>query len=76
MRKFQTDWFKIPLQGAAETVVRLGVKSLEGLAYVALFWASFFFFFYSIFLKVYFLLKDNCFTEFCCFPLNLNMNQP
>ena len=49
MRKFQTDWFKIPLQGAAETVVRLGVKSLEGLAYVALFWASFFFFFFTQF---------------------------
>ena len=24
----------------------------------------------------YFLLKDNCFTEFCCFLSNLNMNQP
>ena len=23
-----------------------------------------------------FLLKDNCFTEFCCFLSNLNMNQP
>ena len=22
-----------------------------------------------------FVLKDNCFTEFCCFPSNLNMNQ-
>ena len=22
------------------------------------------------------LLKDNCFTEFCCFLSNLNMNQP
>ena len=21
-------------------------------------------------------MKDNCFTEFCCFPSNLNMNQP
>ena len=25
---------------------------------------------------MYFLLKDNCFTEFCCFLSNLNMNQP
>ena len=25
---------------------------------------------------IYFLLKDNCFTEFCCFLPNLNMNQP
>ena len=23
-----------------------------------------------------FQLKDNCFTEFCCFLSNLNMNQP
>ena len=30
----------------------------------------------SAFLKItiYFLLKDNCFTEFCCFLSNLNMN--
>ena len=28
------------------------------------------------FLIAYFLLKDNCFTEFCCFLPNLNMNQP
>ena len=26
-------------------------------------------------LLIYFLLKDNCFTEFCCFLSNLNMNQ-
>ena len=32
---------------------------------------SFSFFFYYLFL-----LKDNCFTEFCCFLSNLNMNQP
>ena len=25
---------------------------------------------------IYFLLKDNCFTEFFCFLSNLNMNQP
>ena len=25
---------------------------------------------------IYFLMKDNCFTEFCCFLSNLNMNQP
>jgi len=25
---------------------------------------------------IYFLLKDNCFTEFCYFLSNLNMNQP
>ena len=24
----------------------------------------------------FFFLKDNCFTEFCCFLSNLNMNQP
>ena len=24
----------------------------------------------------YFLLKDNCFTDFCCFLSSLNMNQP
>ena len=29
------------------------------------------------FLKcVYFLLKGNCFTKFCCFLSNLNMNEP
>ena len=28
------------------------------------------------FLFNYFLLKDYCFTEFCCFLSNLNMNQP
>ena len=30
----------------------------------------------SLFFLIYFLLKDNCFTEFCCFLSNLNMNQP
>ena len=25
---------------------------------------------------IYFLLKGNCFTEFCCFLSNLSMNQP
>ena len=25
---------------------------------------------------IYFLLEDNCFTAFCCFLSNLNMNQP
>ena len=25
---------------------------------------------------IYFLLKDNCFTEFCCFLSNLSTNQP
>ena len=29
-----------------------------------------------LFFLIYFLLKDNCFTEFCCFLSNLNMNQP
>ena len=29
---------------------------------------------YSFFF--FFPLKDNCFTEFCCFLSNLNMNQP
>ena len=28
------------------------------------------------FFNVFFSLKDNCFTEFCCFLSNLNMNQP
>ena len=28
------------------------------------------------FFQTYFLLKDNCFIEFCCFLSNLNMNQP
>ena len=28
------------------------------------------------FLLLYFLHKDNCFTEFSCFLSNLNMNQP
>jgi len=36
--------------------------------------------FYRIFLFALllfiFLLRDNCFTEFCCFLSNLNMNQP
>ena len=27
-----------------------------------------------VFFLVYFLLKDNCFTKFCCFLSNLNMN--
>ena len=36
---------------------------------------SLYFFFSFLFLKfIYFLLKDNCFTEFCCFLSNLNMN--
>ena len=26
--------------------------------------------------QIFFKLKDNCFTEFCCFLSNLNMNQP
>ena len=30
---------------------------------------------FYFFLLIYFLLKDNCFTEFCCFLSNLNMNQ-
>ena len=29
-----------------------------------------------LFLINLFLLNDNCFTEFCCFLSNLNMNQP
>ena len=35
---------------------------------------NFFLLFLNLF--IYFLLKDNSFTEFCCFLLNLNMNQP
>ena len=34
---------------------------------------SFEIFFFEV---IYFLLKDNYFTEFCCFLSNLNMNQP
>ena len=30
----------------------------------------------SLFFLNYFLLKDNCFAEFCCFLSNLKMNQP
>ena len=37
---------------------------------------SFFFLFINFLKFIYFLLKDNCFTEFCCFLSNLNMNQP
>ena len=29
----------------------------------------------SLFFLLYFLLKNNCFTEFCYFLSNLNMNQ-
>ena len=29
-----------------------------------------------LFLIFFFFLKDNCFTELCCFLPNLNMNQP
>ena len=29
-----------------------------------------------LFKFIYFLWKDNCFTDFCCFLSNLNMNQP
>ena len=33
--------------------------------------------FFSFFkINLFLLLKDNCFTEFCCFLSNLNMNQP
>ena len=34
-------------------------------------WCCGFFFFF-----IHFSLKDNCFTEFCCFLSNLNRNQP
>ena len=35
------------------------------------------FFFFPLFKKyVYFSLKDNCFTEFCCCLSNLSVNQP
>ena len=30
----------------------------------------------GLFFKFIFLLKDNCFIEFCCFLSNLIMNQP
>ena len=35
-----------------------------------------YFLFFNFFKFIYFILKDNCFTEFCCFLSNLNMNQP
>ena len=28
------------------------------------------------FFLIYFLIEGNCFTEFCCFLLNISMNQP
>jgi len=31
---------------------------------------------FSFFLSFFFFLKDNYFTEFCCFQSNLSMNQP
>ena len=34
------------------------------------------FFPFFLFPFSFLLLKDNCFTEFCCFLSNLNMNQP
>ena len=30
----------------------------------------------NFFKKLFFLLIDNCFAEFCCFLSNLNLNQP
>ena len=33
-------------------------------------------FFITSFLLLFFLLKENCFTEFCCLLSNLDMNQP
>lgn len=29
-----------------------------------------------LFFKIYFLLRENCFTEICCFLSNLNLSQP
>ena len=29
-----------------------------------------------LFFLIFFCMKDNCFTELCCFLSNLNMNQP
>ena len=34
------------------------------------------FFFSAVSFFSFFFLKDNCFTEFCCFLSNINMNQP
>lgn len=39
MGRFQTDWFRIPLQGEAGTAVRLDIKSSWGLTEVTPFWA-------------------------------------
>ena len=59
---------------------RLDLLAVKGLSWVfsnttvqkhQFFGAQFYFF-----LLIYLLLKDNCFTEFCCFLSNLNMNQP
>ena len=33
-------------------------------------------YFSILFFVFIFLLKDNCFTEFCCFLSNLSMSQP
>ena len=47
IRKSQTDWFKIPFLGGAETALRLGIKSWFagwGLARVTPFWACCLFF--------------------------------
>ena len=44
---------------------------LRWLLLVFIFWIL------PVFFKlIYILLKDNCFTEFCCFLSNINMNQP
>ena len=37
---------------------------------------AFYWIFLFVLLLFIFLLKDNCFIEFCCFLSNLNMNQP
>ena len=41
---FQTDWFRIPLQGMEETAVKLDIKSWWYFVQVAPFWAAYFIF--------------------------------
>lgn len=43
LRKYQTEWFKIPLQEDAETALRLASKSWRGLTLVTPFWGCCFF---------------------------------
>ena len=61
---------ELPGKPYSETVCFLAIQLLEA-AYIP--WAVASSFFFKL---IHFLLKDNCFTEFCCLLSNLNMNQP